>query len=119
MIHDKESLNWIHKQNIAIQSVSMQCFPFYSIIKALNQTRIDFFSLDIEGDELGVLQTIPWGKVDIRMLAVEYVHEKGKHQDVQNYMERMGYETLLKLQRDDGGVHDVIFRKKGLHHWCR
>ena len=47
--------------------VSVQCFPLYSILLAVNQTRVDYFSLDIEGYELKVLQTIPWDKVDIKV----------------------------------------------------
>ena len=92
----------------------MQCFPFYSVLKALNRTRVDYFSLDVEGDELSVLKTIPWGLVDIRMLTVEYIHDKGKHGELQKYMEKVGYNTVLKMQRDDGGVNDLIFQKRGL-----
>ena len=33
--------------------------------------RIDFMSLDIEGVELAVLETIPWSKVDIETLLIE------------------------------------------------
>ena len=47
----------------------MQCFPFYSIMLALGRTQIDFFSLDIEGGELDVLKTIPWKRVDIKVLS--------------------------------------------------
>jgi hypothetical protein len=46
-------------------SVRVQCFPFFSILSALNRTQIDYFSLDIEGDEFAVLKTIPWNRVDI------------------------------------------------------
>jgi FkbM family methyltransferase len=45
--------------------ISVQCFPLYSILLALNRTTVDFFSLDVEGFELEVLRTIPWDKVDI------------------------------------------------------
>ena len=44
--------------------VTIQCFPFYSVLLAVGQTRIDFFSLDVEGHELEMLKTIPWHKVD-------------------------------------------------------
>ena len=47
--------------------VQVQCFPLYSILLAVNRTRIDFLSLDIEGSELDVLNTIPWHKVDIQV----------------------------------------------------
>ena len=34
-------------------------------------SRVDYFSLDIEGPELEVLQTLPWDKVDITAISVE------------------------------------------------
>jgi len=47
--------------------ITIQCFPFYSILLAVNRTTVDYFSLDIEGDELAVLKTIPMHKIDIRV----------------------------------------------------
>ena len=47
--------------------ISVQSFPIYSILLALNRTTVDFFSLDVEGFELDVLRTIPWDKVDIKV----------------------------------------------------
>ena len=51
-----------------IRQVVVQCFPLYSILLAVNQTRVDFFSLDVEGHELKILKTIPFHKVDIRVI---------------------------------------------------
>jgi hypothetical protein len=48
-------------------TVKVQCLPLYSILLALNRTKIDIFSLDIEGHELTVLKTIPFDKVDIKV----------------------------------------------------
>ncbi|MCL4127511.1 UNVERIFIED_CONTAM: hypothetical protein GTU68_058802 [Idotea baltica] len=45
--------------------VHVQCLPLYSILLSLNRTTIDYFSLDVEGNELDVLKTIPWDKVNI------------------------------------------------------
>jgi hypothetical protein len=50
--------------------VTIQCFPFYSVLLAVGQTQIDFFSLDVEGHELKILKTIPWHKVDIKVRVV-------------------------------------------------
>lgn len=49
-------------------TVNVQCLPVYSILLAVNRTTVDVFSLDIEGNELDVLQTIPFDKVDIKVL---------------------------------------------------
>ena len=79
---------------------------------AMNQTHIDYFSLDVEGFELEILQIIPFDKLDITTFSVEYEHVTQK-------------ETLLKLMEDNGyslkstistesptWVRDYIFVKK-------
>ena len=53
--------------NSTTEIVQVQCFPLYSILLAVNRTTVDFFSLDVEGSELDVLNTIPWHKVDIKV----------------------------------------------------
>ena len=47
--------------------MDVQCFPLYSYLLALNRTKVDYFSLDVEGSELDVLRTIPFEKLDIRV----------------------------------------------------
>ena len=49
----------------------VECFPLYSLILALGNPRIDFLSIDIEGAELGVLNTVPWDLVEIELVMVE------------------------------------------------
>lgn len=45
--------------------MSVHCMPFYSIYKAIGRKEIDLFVLDIEGHEMEILRTIPWGSVNI------------------------------------------------------
>ncbi len=45
-----------------------QCFPLYSILLAIGKTEIDYFGLDVEGSEYKILNTVPWGKVDIKVI---------------------------------------------------
>lgn len=45
----------------------VQCFPLYSILLAIGRTEIDYFSLDVEGSEYKILETVPWNKVDIQV----------------------------------------------------
>lgn len=55
------------------ETVNVQCFPLYSILKAMGRNKVDFFSLDVEGHELKVLKTIPWHKVDFRVFCFTFV----------------------------------------------
>ena len=69
-------------------SIEMQCLPLYSILQAMGNPTVNYFSLDIEGAELQVkhllifyiiniipvkvLLTLPWDKVDIEVLSSEH-----------------------------------------------
>ena len=50
----------------------MQCFSFGAMMAALNVTRVDYFSLDIEGGEVPVLKTINWNDAYIDVIGIEY-----------------------------------------------
>ena len=43
------------------------CLPLYTILLAVGNPTVDFFSLDVEGAELEILKTIPWDKVNINV----------------------------------------------------
>ena len=87
------------------QTVKMQCLPLYSILLALGNPVVDFFSLDIEGSEYQVLKSIPWDKVDIRALSVEtqFAGEvtEGSREDIINLLTSLGYVHLDRISRDD------------------
>jgi hypothetical protein len=40
-----------------------QCFPLYSVLLAVNRTKLDWFRLSAR--ELRILKTIPWNKVNV------------------------------------------------------
>jgi hypothetical protein len=54
--------------NTTVNVHKKQCFPFYSLLLAIGRTQIDYFSLDVEGFEYKILQTIPWLKVGIKVI---------------------------------------------------
>lgn len=89
-----------------------QCFPLYSILLAINQTTIDYFSIDIEGAELDVLGTVPWDKVLIKVLSVE-VHPKYV-EPVRKYMTspQVGYRHINYIK--NGYSHDQIYAHESI-----
>lgn len=96
--------------------VRLQCFPLYSILLALGNPVVDYFSLDVEGTEIAILQTIPWDKasflkilqtsrlnhvlsqVNIKVVGIEINHLgqifPGNFTDLENLMTANGYELL-------------------------
>ena len=86
-------------------TVEMQCLPLYSILMAMGNPTVHYFSLDIEGAELAVLKTIPWDKVDIRVLSVE-TNLSGKvfpgtREEIIQFMDSAGYQHVLLGKRED------------------
>ena len=51
---------------------SVPCYPLYEILLAIGNPTIDYFSLDVEGAEFGILKSIPWDKVDIKGACTNY-----------------------------------------------
>ena len=65
------------------------CFPVESLLAALNQTVVDFLSLDVEGVELDILKTIPFDRLNFRVMAVEYIH--GNKTQYKEFMSKRGF----------------------------
>ena len=75
-----------------------------------------YFSLDIEGAELQVLRTIPFDKVDIKVLGIEMNHVgeifKGSEKDVVKLLKEAGYDYFTTVKNDDIFVkNDFVFNK--------
>ena len=62
----------IHKHVLRTPAGLKQCFSFGAMMAALNVTRVDYFSLDVEGSEVPLLKTIPWHDVYIDVIGAEY-----------------------------------------------
>lgn len=92
--------------------VDVQCFPLYSYMLALNVTNIDYFSLDVEGDELDVLKTIPFDKITIETLSVEFAHVKYGRDALKSFMESKGYYVESEVTHPNWLANDFIFVKK-------
>ena len=91
------------------------CFPLETLLLALKQKTVDFFSLDVEGVELEVLKTIPFDKIDIKVLAVEYMHGGPDAKERYTaFMEDYGYKLYMVLTHAKPHMfaHDLIFVKQ-------
>ena len=71
---------------------------------------MDYFSLDIEGAELPVLKTVPWEKVNIKLLGVEVEHVgkifDGNRKDLLITLNQQGYNRVIQVG------HDLFFWKE-------
>ena len=116
------------------ESVPVQCLPLYSLLLALGNPTVDYLSLDTEGGELEVLETLPWDKVDIRAISVETEQQDADTRErLLSLLKTVGFSHLGSLARDDvfvrleaGGIsplqtlREVMVRRTArICHFCR
>ena len=110
----------LYPQVDRVKPIKVQCFTLSSILLALGQTEIDFFSLDVEGPELDILNTIPFDKVKIKVILLEYGAQISKLYMLQNFFNRIGnyhqvgilpWNKSLSTIPNELNGQDVIFQR--------
>ncbi|XP_046449258.1 protein Star-like isoform X2 [Daphnia pulex] len=95
---------------------TVQCFPFYSILLAVGRTDVDYFGLDVEGSEYKILETIPWHKVNIKTMTVEWNHIPEGEPALTRLMESNNYKKFrmisLNYSREVIYVHESVVVRK-------
>ncbi|KAK3610841.1 hypothetical protein CHS0354_034047 [Potamilus streckersoni] len=121
-IERKEDEQWVIDHKFDQKPYyEVPCFPLYSIMLAINQTSIDYFGLDVEGNELLILQTIPFDDINITGLTAECLEmgQRGSKDAaaVRKFLENKGYTCHGIIAANPGHgcfAEDFIFVKKGL-----
>ena len=88
------------------------CFPLHSFLMALNVTTVDFLSLDIQGPELKVFNTIPFNKIYLRAMVIENIQNNLHFIDKSfvNNIEEKGFKFIGA--HGSGGSVDYFFVSK-------
>lgn len=82
--------------------------PSVRLMKILHEyqiTQIDFLSLDTEGSELEILETIDFDIVKIKVITVENNREKS---DLRDFLTSKGYTFIARLHVDDVFYHQNL-----------
>ena len=67
---------------------------------------MDYFSLDVEGSEWSIIESIPWDKVNITIVNLEYAHLGNLNTALNKFMINQGYSIVKRI----GGM-DIFFMK--------
>lgn len=86
------------------------CFPLAAVLDQYGFTHIDLLSLDVEGAELVVLETIDFQRVHFSVLLIEAAETKEANQGVDDYLQQHGFRKLagLAVQQDFVYVNDKL-----------
>lgn len=78
------------------ESIEVQCVPIYTVLRSMGRSHVDFFSLDVERAEMGILDTIPWDKLSFTILAIEHPTKD----DLAAYLDERGYRHVASKDGD-------------------
>ena len=99
-----------------------QCFDIYSLLRAVNRTHVNYFSLDVEGAEYLILKTIPFDRITVDIFSVEYMvwgnatESLVRLQQVRNFFKTTGlYEEVGIIPPGESNGVDVIFKR--INNW--
>ena len=93
-----------------------QCFPLYSLLKAIQSPTVNLLVLDIEGAEFEVLKHVPWDSVEIEVMLIETDHAgkvfPGSREDIIDYLDDNNYQHMGSMNRDDYFVRKDLMKTK-------
>jgi hypothetical protein len=102
----KEDLTIAHEKRMLTSSIEyVKTVTFENIMTNYpNRTYIDFLSLDVEGSELDILNTIDFSKYKFGLLTIEnnggLENERSKGENLIDFMKRKRYKKITELGAD-------------------
>jgi hypothetical protein len=82
------------------------CFSLSTILYAINVTNVDYFSLDVEGNEWNILKDFNFNRYSIKSFSIEYAGVEELGTKITDYLEKYNYTRTKK------DVIDIYFMKK-------
>ena len=77
--------------------INVKCYDLTDLLIDHHMHHIDYLSIDTEGGELGILQSIDFSRIDIDVIEVE----NNYHDPFQAFLEPLGYRKICELGPDD------------------
>lgn len=95
------------------KTIILSCIPFYTILKALNGSVVDFLNLNVDGAEFQVLKTIPFDHVIFNVMSVKCIRIPGEKPigQLMDLLESKQY----KLVKTIDGTNECLFVYKPLY----
>lgn len=78
--------------------VKVKTIPLHSLLQLNNITTVDYCSIDVEGAELSVLQSIDFDAVDIHCFSIENNYQDKK---ITKLMKTSGYKMVRRISCDE------------------
>lgn len=87
----------------------VQAIPLYSVLAAVGWREVDYFSFDIEGQELAVLRNFPFELVTFKVIVIEVMfYTPEEKMELDELLHKKGYLFVKNLQVDKIYVHESL-----------
>ena len=97
---------WAKSQVEANAKVTkVTCLPLYTVLLAVGNPVVDFFSLDVEGVELEILKTVPWDKVKIKVMAIEVGGNGRGFEEIDELLKHANYTKVYHMFKDQDNIY--------------
>ncbi|GIL53628.1 hypothetical protein Vafri_9240 [Volvox africanus] len=84
------------------EAPSVHCYPFGALISLAGIWHMDAMFLDVEGGELSVLQSVPFGDFKVDVMVIEAIgREPEREARVRAFMADVGYQYTESWGRSD------------------
>lgn len=105
---------WYNSEDIMPEGASIiPCMPLQAILETFAITHIDFFSLDVEGAELEVLQTLNFLLTHINVIVVEQDNtQPEKDESVRQLLLANNFEIDVSVRHSGADVRNEWFINK-------
>jgi FkbM family methyltransferase len=104
-----ETMNEAHKKQWKLEnnvSFKVKSIPLYKIINNLNIKKIDLFSIDVEGGELGILKTMNWN-IPVYIVLIELDgHNKDKDSNCREILLNNGFIYNSRIGLDEVWINE-------------
>ncbi|CAF0935361.1 unnamed protein product [Brachionus calyciflorus] len=80
--------------------IYVPCFSLKTILKAINVTKVDLFSLDLEGGEWDVLSSLDLKTIDFRSFVIEHNNYTDRIDKMTSYLNSNSYNLTRKGEID-------------------
>jgi len=80
------------------QMIDVEALPFSALLDRYDLDAVDYLSIDTEGGELAILETIDFDRVPIRMVGIE---NDDRDKRIERLLLAAGYSRLVRVRRDD------------------
>jgi len=115
--YDRSSHNASFKtlsKSTGFPEIYVHCFPLMSIVNSLNIHHIDYISLDVEGAELAILNTIDWTRLTVDVFTIEYGAKLHKLNELRTFFKKTGHYKeagFLPTGKHEATGQDVVFMR--------